>query len=85
MDKYIDCDALIDNLQKFAPDDYSANVNNIIMSQPKANVKEIIYAHWIMNDDDFGLTCECSNCHIETMGDSEYCPHCGADMSEGIE
>ena len=85
MDKYIDCDALIDNLQKFAPDDYSANVNNIIMSQPKANVKEIIYAHWIMHDDDFGLTCECSNCHIETMGDSEYCPHCGAEMSEVVE
>ena len=82
MDKYIDCDALIDNLQKFAPDDYSANVNNIIMSQPKANVKEIIYAHWIMHDDDFGLTCECSNCHIETMGASEYCLHCGAEMSE---
>ena len=56
-----------------------------ICNRPKANVKEIIYAHWIMHDDDFGLTCECSNCHIETMGDSEYCPHCGAEMSEGIE
>ena len=53
-----------------------------ICNRPKANVKEIIYAHWIMHDDDFGLTCECSNCHIETMRDSEYCPHCGAEMSE---
>ena len=53
-----------------------------ICNRPKANVKEIIYAHWIMHDDYFGLTCECSNCHIETMGDSEYCPHCGAEMSE---
>lgn len=85
MAEYVDRDTLIDNLQKFAPDDYSANVNNIIMSQPKANVKEIIYAHWIMHDDDFGLTCECSNCHIETMGDSEYCPHCGAEMSEVVK
>lgn len=55
---------------------------NFLKSRKKANVKEIVYAHWIMHDDYFGLTCECSNCHIETMGDSEYCPHCGAEMSE---
>ena len=55
---------------------------NFLKSRKRANVKEIVYAHWIMHDDDFGLTCECSNCHIETMGDSEYCPHCGAEMSE---
>ena len=55
---------------------------NFLKSRKRANVKEIIYAHWIMHDDDFGLTCECSNCHIETMGDSEYCPNCGAEMSE---
>ena len=58
---------------------------NFLKSRKRANVKEIIYAHWIMHDDDFGLTCECSNCHIETMGDSEYCPHCGAEMREVVE
>ena len=58
---------------------------NFLKSRKRANVKEIVYAHWIMHEDYFGLTCECSNCHIETMGDSEYCPHCGAEMSEGIE
>ena len=55
---------------------------NAIGKRKRANVKEIVYAHWIMHEDYFGLTCECSNCHIETMGDSEYCPHCGAEMSE---
>ena len=58
---------------------------NFLKSRKRANVKEIIYAHWIMHDDEFGLTCECSNCHIETMGDSEYCLHCGAEMSEVVE
>ena len=58
---------------------------NFLKSRKRANVKEIVCAHWIMHDDDFGLTCECSNCHIETMGDSEYCPHCGAEMSEVVE
>lgn len=38
-------------------------------------------AHWIMHEDDLlGLTCECSNCHIETCGDTPYCPHCGKRM-----
>ena len=55
---------------------------NFLKSRKRANVKEILYAHWIIHEDYFGLTCECSNCHIETMGDSEYCPHCGAEMSE---
>ena len=55
---------------------------NFLKSRKRANVKEIVYAHWIMHEDYFGLTCECSNCHIETIGDSEYCPHCGAEMSE---
>ena len=55
---------------------------NFLKSRKRANVTEIVYVHWIVHDDDFGLTCECSNCHIETMGDSEYCPHCGAEMSE---
>ena len=55
---------------------------NFLKSRKRSNVKEIIYAHWIMHEDYFGLTCECSNCHIETMGDSEYCPHCGAEMRE---
>ena len=64
---------------------FGTNVQKMVTELPKANVKEIIYAHWIMHEDYFGLTCECSNCHIETMGDSEYCPHCGAEMSEVVE
>ena len=58
---------------------------NFLKSRKRANVKEILYAHWIIHEDYFGLTCECSNCHFETMGYSEYCPHCGAEMSEAIE
>ena len=38
---------------------------------------------WIMHDDEFGLTCECGVCHIETMGDGKYCPNCGAQMNGG--
>lgn len=82
MAEYVDRDTLIDNLQKFTPDDYSANVNNIIMSQPTANVKEIIYAHWEKADGMGYYRCS----HCKTVDDKyyqpEYCPHCGAEMSE---
>ena len=47
---------------------------------PVADVAPVRHGRWIMHDDEFGLTCECSACHIETMGDGNYCPNCGAKM-----
>lgn len=44
------------------------------------DVAPVVHGRWIMHDDEFGLTCECSACHIETMGDGNYCPNCGANM-----
>ena len=41
-------------------------------------------AYWIFHDDEIlGLTCECSNCHAETCGDTPFCPHCGKRMKKG--
>lgn len=91
MAEYINLDDMLEQFDKRASklvDDRRVSVEamrEFICNRPRANVKEIVYAHWIMHEDYFGLTCECSNCHIETMGDSEYCPHCGAEMSEAIE
>ena len=48
-----------------------------------ADVAPVAHGRWIMHDDEFGLTCECSVCHIETMGDGNYCPSCGAKMDGG--
>ena len=47
---------------------------------PAADVAPVVHGRWIMHDDEFGLTCECSECHIETCGDTPHCPHCGAKM-----
>lgn len=88
MAEYINLDDMLEQFDKRASKlvgDGRVSVEamrNFICNRPTSNVKEIVCAHWIMHDDNFGLTCECSNCHIETMGDSEYCPHCGAEMSE---
>ena len=54
-----------------------------IDSEPAADVAPVRHGRWIMHDDEFGLTCECSACHIETMGDGNYCPNCGAKMDGG--
>ena len=43
MAEYIDRDALIDNLQKFAPDCYSVAVNNIIVGMPKTDVVPVVH------------------------------------------
>ena len=52
---------------------------------PAADVAPVVHGRWIMHDDEFGLTCECSVCQIETMGDGNYCPNCGAKMDGGAD
>lgn len=55
---------------------------NTIGKLPKANVKEIVYAHWEKADGMGYYRCS----HCKTVDDKyyqpEYCPHCGAEMSE---
>ena len=49
------------------------------------NVKEIVYAHWIPTEYPFMNECEdCSNCGYRTWYGNgyNYCPNCGAEMSE---
>lgn len=55
----------------------------ILREAPTIDVAPVVHGRWIMHDDEFGLTCECSACHIETMGDGNYCPNCGAKMDGG--
>ena len=64
---------------------FGMNVQKMVTELPKANVKEIIYAHWICKSD-CGVT-ECSHCHqsVEEYVEYPYCMYCGAEMSEGIE
>ena len=55
---------------------------NFLKSRKRANVKEIVYAHWI----DYqvpNISC-CSYCDwgINPIDKSPYCPNCGAKMSE---
>ena len=61
---------------------FGMNVQKMVTELPRANVKEIVYAHWI----DYQvphISC-CSHCDwgINPLDKSPYCPYCGAEMSE---
>ena len=88
MAEYIERDELL----KFKVDVYDedghvlyAVPTGYIVAMPHDDVAPVVHGRWIMHDDEFGLTCECSVCHIETMGDGNYCPNCGAKMDGGVD
>ena len=99
MTKYIELEALKNRfakrlvwLKKDIHDEYSLGLHDgceydikLIDEIPAADVAPVVHGRWIMHDDEFGLTCECSACHIETMGDGNYCPNCGAKMDGGVD
>ena len=64
---------------------------NFLKSRKRANVKEIVYAHWIEEKEHLYLAngiCKewmnfyCSKCDTPSPAPTQYCPHCGAEMSE---
>ena len=99
MTKYIELEALKNRfakrlvwLKKDIHDEYSLGLydgceydTKLIDEIPAADVAPVVHGRWIMHDDECGLTCECSAGHIETMGDGNYCPNCGAKMDGGAE
>lgn len=93
MADYIDRDALIENLQKFAPDSYDAYVNNIIMGMPRAAIAPMAHGKWIEYPNAHYFKCSECRCvapykkavAINGKRKYNYCPNCGAEMNEVIE
>ena len=52
---------------------------NFLKSRKRANVKEIVYAHWIEDDDGVFI---CSKCGNAESSNGRYCSYCGAEMIE---
>lgn len=88
MAKYINLDDTLEQFDKHASKliaDRRVSIETMrefICNRPKANVKEIVCAHWICKPD-CGVT-ECSHCHrsVEEYVEYPYCMYCGAEMSE---
>lgn len=66
MAEYIDRADLIKNLNKFAPEHYTALVNQLITKQPTADVVEVV---------------RCKDCKYWNNGYCEGIPFCGDDAS----
>ena len=57
-------------------------MREFICNRPKANVKEIVYAHWIDYQVPHISCCSYCDWGINPLDKSPYCPNCGAEMSE---
>lgn len=55
---------------------------NFLKSRKRANVKEIVYAHWIDYQVPHISCCSYCDWGINPLDKSPYCPNCGAEMSE---
>lgn len=54
---------------------------------PSVKTQEPRKGHWIEHPHEWGTNWEysmyeCSECHEYTVGDSDFCPNCGADLRE---
>lgn len=84
----IDRQELLDNLNRFAPEHYSALVNNLIMKQK--TVDPVKHRHWIERTMLNNFTGKwqrvfmCSKCRHTQLNISAFCGGCGARM-EGAE
>ena len=83
MAEYIERDKLLRDINHYHISD--GKFQHWVEVQQAADVAPVRHGRWIMHDDELGLTCECSVCHIETMGDGNYCPNCGAKMDGGTD
>lgn len=83
MPRYIDADALVENLNRFAPEHYNALVNQLITKHPTADVVEVKHSEWILHNDGSGT---CKRCGFTKRNVWDYdnwqnfCGHCGAKM-----
>ena len=55
---------------------------NFLKSRKRANVKEIVYAHWIDYQVPHVSCCSYCDWGFNPLDKSPYCPNCGAEMRE---
>lgn len=92
--RLIDAGALLEEVRyhaKYAKEQRLASVYNgisiacgEIIDAPTIEAEPVRHGRWIVHDDEWGLTNECSECHAEGMIDGNYCPNCGAKMMDEV-
>lgn len=92
----IDADALKDRLQALAYDDWNQGVctswadayrevAEMVEDQTTIEAVPVVHGRWIDNDIDPEAWNFCSVCGEQAIDLFDYCPNCGASMTEGAE
>ncbi len=80
--------ALMDKGVDHIQADDLVEINQIVLELPSVK-QEPKTGHWIIDkgslDALYGEVCKCSECGAESIGESDYCPDCGAKMVEPQE
>ena len=88
MAEYVNLDDMLEQFDKRASklvNDRRVSVESMrefICNRPRANVKEIVYAHWIDYQVPHISCCSYCDWGINPLDKSPYCPNCGAEMRE---
>ena len=88
MAEYVNLDDMLEQFDKRASKlvgDRRISVESMrefIVNRPRANVKEIVYAHWIDYQVPHISCCSYCDWGINPLDKSPCCPNCGAEMSE---
>ena len=91
MAEYVNLDDMLEQFDKRASKlvgDRRISVESMrefIVNRPRANVKEIVYAHWIDYQVPHISCCSYCDWAINPLDKSPYCPNCGAEMREVVE
>ena len=84
MDKYIECEAFLDAIERMKPYHQDADdIAEMLQNFPAADVVERRKGKWLQ----LGKCSECGGSApfwsmASTYYESDFCPHCGADMRE---
>ena len=76
---------IIDSGEQFWGGVHSAKEQNELLVQPM-EIAEVVHGRWIMPKDSYDIVCSAcgGSCwyydYDQTIGESNYCPNCGADM-----
>lgn len=60
------------------------DLRKVLKDCTTVDAKPVVHAHWIYDKDTslWGNPYICSKCHMANDSESEFCPHCGAQMDE---
>lgn len=84
MSRYIDAELLEPDTEWDDYDDRYVSYSQLeIDSAPTADVRENVRSEWVLTD--HAYTVHCKRCRYKNNRASQYCPECGAYMTNGTK